>query len=60
MWKDAVRALETGSLAETATVAFFIAFLAILGYAFTLPKEDCEEALEMPLDDADPIGGDGQ
>jgi cbb3-type cytochrome oxidase subunit 3 len=60
MWKDAVRALETGALAETATVAFFIAFLMILGYAFTLSKNECQEALEMPLDDAEPVGGDGQ
>jgi hypothetical protein len=60
MWKDAVRALETGVLAETATIAFFIAFLMILGYALTLPKKDCEDALGMPLDDAPPVGGDGQ
>jgi hypothetical protein len=60
MWKDAVRALETGSLAEIATVAFFIAFVFILLYAFTLPREDCDDALHMPLDDAERIGGDGQ
>ena len=65
MWKDAVRALETGTLAEIGLVAFFIAFVLIVAYALTLPKRDCEDALNMPLDDAEsvgaePVGGDGQ
>ena len=64
MWKDAVRALETGTLAEIGLVAFFIAFLLIVAYALMLPKRDCEDALNMPLDDgesvgAGPVGGDG-
>jgi cbb3-type cytochrome oxidase subunit 3 len=60
MWKDAVRALETGALAEIATVSFFIAFCLIVAYALTLPKKECDSLLNMPLDDADSIGGDGR
>jgi cbb3-type cytochrome oxidase subunit 3 len=65
MWKDAVRALETGTLAEIGLVAFFIAFVLIVAYALTLPKRDCQDALNMPLDDgesvgAGPVGGDGR
>lgn len=65
MWKDAVRALETGALSEVGLVAFFIAFVLIVIYALTLPKRECESALNVPLDDADSVGaervgGDGQ
>jgi len=65
MWKDAVRALETGALSEIGLVAFFIAFVLIIAYALTLPKRQCDDALNMPLDDAEsvgaePVGGDGQ
>ncbi|HHP7239232.1 hypothetical protein [Longibacter sp.] len=60
MWKDAVRALETGALSEVGLLAFFIAFVLIVIYALTLPKRDCESALNMPLDDADSVGGDGR
>jgi len=65
MWKDAVRALETGAISEVGLVAFFIAFVLIVAYAVTLSKRECETALHLPLDDADavdaePVGGDGQ
>jgi cbb3-type cytochrome oxidase subunit 3 len=60
MWKDAVRALETGTLGEIALIAFFTAFVLIVLYALTLPKEECDDALELPLDDPTSIGGDGQ
>ena len=60
MWKDAVRALETGTLGEIAVVAFFVAFVLILIYAFTLPKKECDDALNLPLDDPNSVGGDGR
>ena len=57
MWKDAVRALETGTLGEIALIAFFTAFVLIVIYALTLPKKECEDALDLPLDDPTSIGG---
>lgn len=59
MWKEAVRALETGIFAEISLLSFFIAFVLIVIYALTLSRRDCEEALHMPLDDAPSVGGDG-
>jgi cbb3-type cytochrome oxidase subunit 3 len=60
MWKDAVRALETGTLGEIAVVAFFVAFVLIVIYALTLSKSECDDALNLPLDDPHSLGGDGQ
>ncbi len=51
MMKEAVRALETGHLAEVGVIAFTIAFLLIVIYAFTLSKGERERAKNMPLDD---------
>ena len=50
-WKDVLRALETGPLAEIGLVAFILAFLLIVLYAFWMPKEFREHAKHMPLDD---------
>lgn len=54
MWKETVRALETGALAEIAVVAFMVAFVSIVVYAFTLSKRRREDAKNLPLDDAMP------
>ena len=53
MMKEAVRALETGSLAEVGLVAFVAAFVLIVLYAFTLSRQRREDAKHMPLQDDD-------
>ncbi|MDX1529929.1 MAG: cbb3-type cytochrome c oxidase subunit 3 [Rhodothermales bacterium] len=53
--KEVVRALETGPLAEIGLVAFFVAFLGVVLYAFTLSKRKREEAKHLPLEDDAPI-----
>ncbi|MEM1115197.1 MAG: hypothetical protein AAF845_17620 [Bacteroidota bacterium] len=55
MWKETVRALQTGALAEVAVVAFVAAFLLIIAYAFTMKKATREEIKHLPLDDAPEI-----
>lgn len=52
MWKETVRALQTGGLAEVAVVAFVVAFVAVVIYAFTMSKRQREEIKRQPLDDA--------
>ncbi len=52
MWKDALRALETGSLGEIGLVAFVVAFVLVVIYAATLPKRRREHLKNLPLDDA--------
>ena len=51
MMKDAVRALETGAFAEIGVVAFFVAFLLVVAYAFTLSKRSREAHKQLPLED---------
>lgn len=51
MMKEAVRALETGSLAQVGLIAFFVAFVLILIYTFTISKRSRDEAKSMPLSD---------
>ena len=55
MWKETVRALQTGALAEIAVVAFVVAFLAVVAYAFTMSRAQRERMKNQPLDDALPI-----
>lgn len=55
MWKETVRALQTGALAEVAVVAFVVAFLLVVAYAFTMSKAKREEMKRQPLDDAPEI-----
>ena len=50
--RETVRALETGALAEIAVLAFFVAFVAIVVYAFTLSKRTRDQAKNLPFDDA--------
>lgn len=51
MWKEAVRSLETGPLAEIGLLAFVFAFCMIVLYAFWMPKDFREHAKHLPLDD---------
>lgn len=55
MWKETIRALQTGALAEIAVVAFVVAFLAVVAYAFTMSRSQRERMKHQPLDDALPI-----
>lgn len=55
MMKEAVRALETGALAEVGLIAFVVAFVLILFYAFTLSRRFRDAAKQMPLSDSEPI-----
>ena len=52
MMKEAVRALETGAFAEIGLIAFVVAFVLMVLYAFTLSKAKREEAKHLPFDDA--------
>lgn len=52
MWKETVRALQTGALAEVAVVAFVLAFLFVIAYAFSMSKGTREHIKRQPLDDA--------
>ncbi len=53
-WKDILRSLETGPLAEIGLLAFFIAFILILLYVYWMPKDFREHARHMPLEDDTP------
>ena len=52
MWKETVRALQTGALAEVAVVAFMVAFALVVAYAFTMSKRQRDELKQQPLNDA--------
>ncbi len=51
MMRDAIRALETGDLAQVGLVAFFAAFVLILLYTFTLSRQKREALKNQPLED---------
>ena len=51
MMKEVVRALETGALAQIGLIAFVIAFIGVVLYAFTLSRRKREEIKQLPLDD---------
>jgi len=53
--KEAIRALETGDLAQVGLIAFFAAFVLIVAYTFTLSKKRREDAKHLPFDDAEEI-----
>lgn len=50
MMRDVVHALETGQLAQVGLVAFFVAFVLVLIYAFTLSRPTRETLKHQPLD----------
>ncbi len=52
MMKEVVRAMETGILAQIGLIAFVIAFLLVVIYAFTLSKRKREYNKNLPLHDA--------
>ena len=52
MMKEAARAIDSGILAEIGLIAFVIAFLLIVIYAFTLSKRRRDYDKNLPLDDA--------
>ena len=52
MWKDTIRALETGAAAEVAVVAFVVAFVLVVAYALTMKKPTRDQIKRQPLDDA--------
>ncbi len=51
MMKEVVRAMETGILAQIGLIAFFVAFVLMVIYAFTLSKRKREYDKNLPLDD---------
>ncbi len=55
MMKDVVRALQTGSLAEVALIAFVVAFVLVVVYTFTLSKKRRDRAKNLPFDEASPV-----
>ena len=55
MMKEAARAIESGILAEIGLIAFFVAFLLIVIYAFTLSKRRRDYDKNLPLDDAQEV-----
>lgn len=55
MMKDAIRALETGALAEIGLIAFVVAFALILVWTFSLSARFRDAAKSMPLNDSEPL-----
>ncbi|MEM1127129.1 MAG: cbb3-type cytochrome c oxidase subunit 3 [Bacteroidota bacterium] len=55
MMKEVIRALETGALPEVGLIAFLVAFVCIVLYAFTLSKNDRAHAKNLPLEDDAPL-----
>lgn len=51
MMKEVARALETGMLAQIGLLAFLVAFVLILIWAFTMKKADRTYAKTLPLQD---------
>ncbi len=51
MFKEVIRAMETGVLAEIGLFAFLIAFVLIIVRVALLPKKERDEAKHLPLND---------
>ena len=51
MIRDILGGIDTGILAQVGLLAFVVAFLAIVVYAFSLKKKRRDEAKEIPLKD---------
>jgi hypothetical protein len=54
MMKEAIRALETGALAEVGLLAFVLAFALAVAYALTLAKQQRAHLGRLPLQDDEP------
>ncbi len=57
MMRDVVHALETGHLAQIGLVAFFVAFVLVIVYAFTLSRSKREDLKNQPLDNLPRVDG---
>ncbi|MEM1094940.1 MAG: cbb3-type cytochrome c oxidase subunit 3 [Bacteroidota bacterium] len=55
MHKALLRSLETGALAEIGIVAFVVAFLLMVAWAFRLKPNERHHAKHQPLNDAEPV-----
>ena len=55
MYKEVIRALDSGILPIIGLIAFAVAFIAIVIWAMTMKKEDREAAKQQPLQDADKL-----
>jgi cbb3-type cytochrome oxidase subunit 3 len=51
MMKDVVRALETGALAQVGLLAFVLAFVIVVVWAFTMSRRSRDAAKRLPLDE---------
>ena len=54
MFKEAVRALDTGALPQIGLVAFVVAFVCVVVYAFTLSAARRRTLATLPFDDGVP------
>ncbi|MBO6576384.1 MAG: cbb3-type cytochrome c oxidase subunit 3 [Rhodothermales bacterium] len=54
MVRELLGAIETGALAQVGLLAFVVAFVAIVIYAFSLSGADRERAKNQPLSDPEP------
>lgn len=60
MMKEALRALETGGLAEIGLLAFLLAFVLIVIRTFLMPEKKRDDAKQIPLrDDAEVFSPNG-
>ncbi|NNE68919.1 MAG: cbb3-type cytochrome c oxidase subunit 3 [Rhodothermales bacterium] len=55
MIRDILSAVETGVLAQIGLLAFVVAFVAIVAYAFTMRKSARTDAKNLPLNDGKPV-----
>jgi cbb3-type cytochrome oxidase subunit 3 len=55
MMKEVLRAIETGILPQIGLIAFVVAFIGVLYYVFSMPKQDREYDKNLPLDDGIPV-----
>lgn len=51
MFKDVLRTLETGALAEIGLVAFLVAFLLIVARVLLMKRSERDAAKHLPLED---------
>ena len=55
MYKEVVRALETGILPQIGLIAFVVAFACVVVYAFTLSAARRRAFAALPFDDGVPV-----
>ncbi|MFN3597657.1 MAG: cbb3-type cytochrome c oxidase subunit 3 [Rubricoccaceae bacterium] len=51
MWKETIRALQTGDLAQVGLIAFVLAFVFAVAYALLMPRTKRDRAKNLPLRD---------